>query len=228
VGFVIASGLAMACLIFAALSMSGSRHPSTTNAAAATTTTMPVTLAAPPNRLPATIQISRPPLVTTTPARAATTTATSSTTPSATTSGMVNEGATQKTAAPPAQQIDAGDCLSADGTSLAACGSPNSAYRVSSTVGGGGACPRDSDRSVTETLPGGAKNTLCMDTDWEVGRCMSIAGGSTTPVGCDASAPGVVRVQAIKQGTSDVNTCTDASHGVVYQQRKFVVCVGQK
>jgi hypothetical protein len=67
-----------------------------------------------------------------------------------------------------------------------------------------------------------------MDTDWEVGRCMSMSDGTPTPASCDASTPGLVRVQDIKQGTADVNTCTDANRGVVYKQRQFVVCVAQQ
>ncbi|WP_216892386.1 LppU/SCO3897 family protein [Nocardia alni] len=142
---------------------------------------------------------------------------------------MVNSNANQRSTAPApaAAPVGAGDCVSASGTA-ADCGSGDSAYRVSSTVGGGSSCPSDSDRSITQALPGGARDKLCMDTDWEVGRCMSMSGGSATPVDCSDSAPGLVRVQSINHGTSDVNTCTDANHGVVYQQRHFVVCVAQK
>ncbi len=234
-GFVVASGLAMACLIFAALSMGNSHHPHDTSVSAETTSTATVTLADPVPRVPATLTMpgSRPRAVKPTTTKPTTTSATPTTTTSTTspgappaTPGMVNSNANQHSTAPAPAPVAAGDCVSASGA-VADCGSGDSAYRVNSTVGGGGSCPSDSDRSMTQALPGGAKK-LCMDTDWEVGRCMSMSGGSATPVDCSASAPGVVRVQSINHGTSDVNTCTDANHGVVYQQRHFVVCVAQK
>ncbi|WP_429418036.1 hypothetical protein [Nocardia sp. GAS34] len=223
-GFVVASGLAMACLIFAALSMSG--HDAHNTSASATTASTEPTTAAPTTpkstRTPKTLSApsasgSR------TPAAAPLPTLSSAASPSTTTSAT-----TTKTSAPAVAPVAAGDCV--DGSSLArtACGSSDSAYRVSSTAAPGRQCPTDSDRSAPQALPGGGTETLCMDTDWEVGRCMSMAGGAATPADCDASVPGLVRVQGIKHGTADVNTCTDANRGVVYKQRQFVVCVAQQ
>jgi hypothetical protein len=125
-------------------------------------------------------------------------------------------------------QVAAGDCVSGVGSggsvTRTSCGSSDSAYRVNST---GGQCPSDSDRTVSQTLPGGGRNTLCLDTDWEVGRCMTVSGNTASPADCSAPVPGTVRVQAINRGTANVNTCTDANHGVVYKQRRFVVCLAQ-
>jgi len=212
----------MACLIFAALSMSGHHTRTTTVNAAATTTpeATPETIAAPVSA--PTTSAAPKSLVTRATSAAPLPTLSTAASPTTTTT---TTAASSTTAAPAAAQVAAGDCVAAGSLAKTACGSTSSAYRVTST---GGQCPSDSDRSVPQTLPGGATNNLCMDTDWEVGRCMSMSGGAPTPASCDASTPGLVRVQGIKQGTADVNTCTDANRGVVYKQRQFVVCVVQQ
>lgn len=230
VGFVIASGLAMACLIFAALSVGGHHvnaadaSASQTSAPSAETTTPTASHTAKttgpksPAAKPGTTIAPLPPL-----AAASSATATPTSTPAPTSS----RGANQRDTADP---VSAGDCVAGVGSdgsvTKTSCGSSNSAYRVNSKAGSGGQCPSDSDRSVSQTLPGGAKDTLCLDTDWEVGRCMAVSGNSATPTDCTAG-PGTMRVQAINRNTADVNTCTDANHGVVYKQRKFVVCLAQ-
>jgi len=219
VGFVVASGLAMACLIFAALSMSG-HDAHTTNVSAATTSTAPA-----PVTLPS---VSRVPKTLSAPSTSAARTTVAAPMPTLSSAAAPSTTTTTTTTAPAVAPVAAGDCV--DGASLArtTCGGTDSAYRVNSTAASGGQCPSDSDRSAPQTLPGGGTNTLCMDTDWEVGRCMSMSGGAATPASCDASVPGLVRVQDIKHGTADVNTCTDANRGVVYKQRHFVVCVAQQ
>ena len=229
VGFVIASGLAMACLIFAALSVGG-HHARTTDASATTTSAPPVTHTTVPKTSSLTPKTTSSKTASSKTSAVPPLAAASSAapTPTPTTPGAINKGANQQDAG---LQVDPGDCVGAIGSGAAltkaSCGSANSVYKINSKAGPVGGCPSDSDRSVSQTLPGGAKNTLCLDTDWEVGRCMSVSGTSATPVDCSAATPGTVRVQAINRGTADVNTCTDANHGVVYKQRQFVVCVAK-
>lgn len=229
VGFVIASGLAMACLIFAALSVGG-HH---VNAAGASQTSVP------PSAETTTPAASHPAKTTGPKSPAANPGATiaplpplaaaSSATPTPTSmpAPTSSKGANRRDAVDP---VSAGDCVAGVGSdgsvSKTSCGTSDSVYRVNSKAGSGGQCPSDSDRSVPQTLPGGAKETLCLDTDWEVGRCMAVSGNSATPADCTAG-PATMRVQAINRNTADVNTCTDANHGVVYKQRKFVVCLAQ-
>ncbi|WP_067664067.1 LppU/SCO3897 family protein [Nocardia miyunensis] len=232
VGFVIASGLAMACLIFAALSVGGhhvnaadasasqTSAPETTTPAADTpaATLAPKTI----GKTPGTAKSPGASTIAPLPPLAAASSATP--TPAVTT----NKGANQRDAS---AVVAAGDCVVGTGSggtlTKTSCGSSNSTYRVNSTASSGGQCPSDSDRSVSQTLPGGAKNTLCLDTDWEVGRCMAVSGNSATPADCADATPGTMRVQAINRNTADVNTCTDSNHGVVYKQRRFVVCLAQ-
>ena len=230
VGFVIASGLAMACLIFAALSVGG--HHVNAADASASQTSVPTTAATTTTKASHASKTA----VAKTPGTAKSTTiaplpplaAASSAAPTPTSPPPTNNGANQRDAVDP---VSAGDCVAGVGSdgslTKTSCGSSNSSYRVNSKASSSGQCPADSDRSVSQTLPGGAKDTLCLDTDWEVGRCMAVSGNTATPADCADAAPGTMRVQAINRNTADVNTCTDANHGVVYKQRKFVVCLAQ-
>lgn len=212
-GFVIAAALSAACLIAAALSFTAGRHHSDqTRAAAAvspTTTVAPVAAEAPaqPTVTGVTSSASDEPLV-------------------------LNKGADQKH---PGETVAVGDCVAAvvatPATSDAgapvqktACASTDSRYKVTAKAVAGARCPADVDRSVAETLPGGATDTLCLDFNWVTGACMNIADGSPTPVDCATAAPGRVRVVEIKNDTTDVNSCSDGDRGFVYKERRFVVC----
>jgi hypothetical protein len=210
-GFVIAAALSAACLIAAALSFTAGRHHSDeTRAAAAvspTTTVAPVAAEAPaqPTATGVTSSASDEPLV-------------------------LNKGADQKH---PGETVAVGDCVAAvvatpdagAPVQKTACAGTDSRYKVTAKAVAGAHCPADADRSVAETLPGGATDTLCLDFNWVTGACMNIADGSPTPVDCATAAPGRVRVVEIKNGTTDVNSCSDGDRGFVYNERRFVVCV---
>ncbi|MQY17819.1 LppU/SCO3897 family protein [Nocardia macrotermitis] len=234
VGFVVASGLAMACLIFAALSVGG-HHVTAADASSSRTSAPPTTSATPTTTTTATSKPTFAKTPGTAKSPGATTiaplpplAAASSATVTPTSVVPTNNGANQRDVPDP---VAAGDCVAGVGSggsvAKTSCGSSDSIYRVNSTASASGRCPSDSDRSVSVTLPGGAKDTLCLDTDWEVGRCMAVKGNSATPADCSAPVPGTMRVQAINRNTADVNTCSDSGHGVVYKQRKFVVCLAQ-
>ncbi|WP_369023833.1 LppU/SCO3897 family protein [Nocardia cyriacigeorgica] len=119
-----------------------------------------------------------------------------------------------------ALKVDVGDCVVLDpdpkkvGTT--ACGSPDSTYRVVDKTGEGGSCPSDADHSHSVD-----KTTLCLDIDWTVGSCMTL---KPTPARIPCTSPDGVKVVAVKQNTTEVDTCPDADRGFVYSERKFVIC----
>lgn len=209
-GFVIAAALSAACLIAAALSFTAGHHSDETRAAAAvspTTTLAPGAAEAPvqPTGTSVTASASDEPLV-------------------------LNKGADQKHQG---ETVAVGDCVAAvvaapdagAPVQKTACASTDSRYKITAKAVAGAHCPADADRAVAETLPGGATDTLCLDFNWVTGSCMNIADGSPTPVDCATAAPGRVRVVEIKNGTTDVNSCSDGDRGFVYNERRFVVCV---
>ncbi|WP_148306688.1 hypothetical protein [Nocardia nova] len=212
-GFVIAAALSAACLIAAVLSFTANRHESDQTKTAAAASATSVTTAA-PTASPIAAE----------PSGAATTAPAAPEEPL-----ILNKGADEKH---PGETVTVGDCVAAvvaapDGGApvrKSACNGTDSRYKVTAKVAEGGRCPADADRSVGETLPGGATDTVCLDYNWVAGNCMSVA-DSPEPIDCAATAPGRVRVVEIKYGTTDVNTCTSGDRGFVYNERRFVVCV---
>lgn len=174
--------------------------PSATTGVAGTTTTPapPVVPVVPPSA-------SAPP--TTTP-------------PALGTAGQVNKEAKQ---APPKVEVAAGECLSGFGekeVTEAPCGSAESRYKVSTVGPAGTACPADGD--TTHTI---ADTTLCLDIDWVVGSCVDVSGDEPQRADCG---PGGVQVISILPDTVNVNACPSADRGFVYDERRFVVCIGDR
>ncbi|MET8799875.1 hypothetical protein ABZV91_26200 [Nocardia sp. NPDC004568] len=134
--------------------------------------------------------------------------------------GSANKEAKQ---APPKVEVAAGECLSALGekeVAKASCGSPESRYKVSGAGPAGTACPADADSSHTI-----GETTLCLDIDWVVGSCVDVSGDQPQRTECG---PGGVQVISILPDTVDVNACPSADRGFVYDQRRFVVCIGDR
>ncbi|PWV67771.1 hypothetical protein DFR69_11985 [Nocardia neocaledoniensis] len=129
-------------------------------------------------------------------------------------------------------EFGVGDCVelgaTPDGIQQAACGNVNSRYKVAELAAAGGHCPGDVDHVHPRTLPGGVQQTLCLDIDWTVGDCIDLSGGAGRHVDCGADLPGRVRVLEIRHDTTDVNVCTAGDRGVVYAQRRYVVCVSTR
>lgn len=129
-------------------------------------------------------------------------------------------------------ELRIGDCVDVNASSAeirqVACGDVNSRYKVTELASAGGHCPGDVDRAEHRTLPGGVDETLCLDIDWTVGECLDLVGDQVTRVDCAAEAPGRVRVLEIRHDTTDVNVCTIGDRGVVYDERRFVVCVSSR
>ncbi|MFD6397387.1 hypothetical protein [Nocardia sp. NPDC060249] len=129
-------------------------------------------------------------------------------------------------------KLSAGDCVdlnvSAADIRQVACGDVNSRYKVTELAPVGSHCPGDVDRAQPRTLPGGVDETLCLDIDWTVGECLDLAGDTARHVDCAADVPGRVRVLEIRHDTTDVNICTTGDRGVVYDERRYVVCVSTR
>ncbi|MFJ2837818.1 hypothetical protein ACIO52_20890 [Nocardia sp. NPDC087230] len=130
----------------------------------------------------------------------------------------------------PRVDLSVGDCVDVGASDIqqAACGSANSHYKVTQLASAGGHCPGDVDRSQARTLPGGVQETLCLDIDWTVGGCLDLSGDAVRHVECAAAVPGRVRVLEIRHDTTDVNVCTAGDRGVVYDERRYVVCVSSR
>ncbi|MFI9532946.1 hypothetical protein ACIG56_06860 [Nocardia fusca] len=143
------------------------------------------------------------------------------TTPSAVgIAGSANKEAKQ---APPKVEVAAGECLSALGdkeVTKAACGSGESRYKVVAAGPVGTACPSDADSGHTL-----GETTLCLDIDWVVGSCVDVSGDQPQRTECG---PGGVQVISILPDTVNVNACPSADRGFVYDERRFVVCIGDR
>ncbi|MFF2395536.1 hypothetical protein [Nocardia sp. NPDC058114] len=147
-------------------------------------------------------------------------------------SGSVVSTLTKSATRIPWVELRAGDCVdlnaSPDDIRQVSCGDINSRYKVTELASAGGHCPGDVDRAQPRTLPGGVDQTLCLDIDWTVGECLDMAGDAARHVDCAADIPGRVRVLEIRHDTTDVNVCTIGDRGVVYDQRRYVVCVSTR
>ena len=134
-----------------------------------------------------------------------------------------------------AADLQSGDCLKIGGTPerpeaiKAACGSPESNFKVISTVETSDQCPTDVDSyySATSTFSG-ESTTVCMDIDWVVGGCMSIDPNNDRDpirVDCsDASASNKQKATQILQDVSNPDQCASGV-GYPYDERQFTVCV---
>lgn len=111
----------------------------------------------------------------------------------------------------------------------AACGTPQSNFKVVATVADTDECPTDVD-TYFSTLSAFSESstTICMDIDWVVGSCMSIDpdnGRDPLRVSCDdTTMPGRQRATQILQGIADVDQCATGT-GYPYDERNFTVCV---
>jgi hypothetical protein len=84
----------------------------------------------------------------------------------------------------------------------------------------GTACPSDADSGHTL-----GETTLCLDIDWVVGSCVDVSGDQPQRTECG---PGGVQVISILPDTVNVNACPSADRGFVYDERRFVVCIGDR
>ncbi|GAB2999297.1 LppU family putative lipoprotein [Mycobacterium bourgelatii] len=139
---------------------------------------------------------------------------------------------------PNAADYKVGECIKLSGSpdtpraDTAACGSPESNFRLVASVDDREHCPADVDSSYSAiNAIDGSSKTLCLDVDWVVGGCMSIDPGHVLDpvrVECnDVSAPNRQRAtQILKRpdGPVSVDQCATGL-GYVYAQRGFVVCV---
>ncbi|WP_228815147.1 LppU/SCO3897 family protein [Nocardia cyriacigeorgica] len=119
-----------------------------------------------------------------------------------------------------AVQVNVGDCVVLDPdpkkVGKTACGSADSTYKVVDKGTEASTCPSDADRSHSVD-----KTTLCLDIDWTVGSCMTL---KPSPTRIPCTSPDGVKVVAVQQNTTNVDTCPDADRGFVYSERKFVIC----
>ena len=111
----------------------------------------------------------------------------------------------------------------------AVCGSPESNFKVVSTVADSDQCAGDVDSYYsTRSKLSDSGTTLCMDVDWVVGGCMSIDPENDRDpirVDCnDASASDRQRATQILQNVANTDQCASGV-GYPYDERQFTVCV---
>ena len=134
-----------------------------------------------------------------------------------------------------AADLVVGDCLKMGGppdrpeATKAACGTPESNFKVVAAVEETDQCPSDVDSYYSMgSAFSDARTTICMDIDWVVGDCMSIDpdnGRDPLRVDCnDASMAGRQRAPQILENGASVGQCTSGV-GCAYDERSFTVCV---
>ena len=101
---------------------------------------------------------------------------------------------------------------------------------VAGAISGVGGGVKVGDALVLEgTLVGlcarSGETTLCLDIDWVVGSCVDVSGDQPQRTECG---PGGVQVISILPDTVNVNACPSADRGFVYDERRFVVCIGDR
>ena len=134
-----------------------------------------------------------------------------------------------------AADLQTGDCLEVGGppdrpeATKVQCGSPESNFKVVSTVENADDCFGDVDSYYsTRSSFSGSGSTLCMDIDWVVGGCMSVdPENDRDPVRVDCSdhaAPNRQRATQIMQQVANADQCATGL-GYPYDERQFTVCV---
>ena len=134
-----------------------------------------------------------------------------------------------------AAELQTGDCLKIGGPPdrpdvvRAVCGSPESNFKVISTVDNTDQCASDVDSyySARGSFSGSA-TTLCLDIDWVVGGCMSIdPDNDRDPVRVDCTDGSAANRQRATQVLQDVANADQCASGVgyPYDERQFTVCV---
>jgi hypothetical protein len=133
-----------------------------------------------------------------------------------------------------AADFQTGDCLNVGGpvdrpySFKAECGSPESNFKVVSTVQDGADCPNDVDSYYSTRTFSGDGTTVCMDVDWVIGSCMSVDPNHDRDpirVNCsDASVPNRQKATQILQKVSNPDQCASGI-GYPYDERQFTVCV---
>ncbi|GAA5104589.1 hypothetical protein [Nocardia iowensis] len=122
---------------------------------------------------------------------------------------------------PRTPEVSVGECVGVGATlEKVACGGGGSIYKVVDVTADGSVCPSDADKSH-----GTERGAVCLDIDWMVGACMELNDGAKR-VDC---VPGGNRVKVVDvlNATTDVNSCPSGDRGIVYDQRRFVICVAK-
>ncbi|WP_225725744.1 MULTISPECIES: hypothetical protein [unclassified Nocardia] len=128
-------------------------------------------------------------------------------------------------------QAEIGDCVTLGGTTedatidKAACGSPESNYKVIGKTQRSSQCVSDRDSYYVETVNGVEQGAFCLDIDWVVGGCMDVGGDIAKRIDCTPHTKDGVKVLKILQNVADVNSCGAGNSGFVKKERHFVVCV---
>jgi len=133
-----------------------------------------------------------------------------------------------------AADLQVGDCLKVGGpvdrpdAAKAACGSPESNFKVVSTVENTDQCPADVDSYYSTRTFGGPGTTMCMDVDWVIGGCMSVDPDHTRDpirVDCtDTSASNRQKATQLLHNVANPDLCASGI-GYPYDERQFTVCV---
>ena len=131
--------------------------------------------------------------------------------------------------------LSVGDCLKVGGpvdrpeANKVDCGSTGSNFKVAAVVAKSDDCPTDVDSYYSQSSTFSPESTtVCMDIDWVIGSCMSVAPENDRDpyrVDCtDATAPNRQRATQVLTGVANVDQCSSGL-GYAYDERQFTVCV---
>ena len=133
-----------------------------------------------------------------------------------------------------AADLQVGDCVKVGGpvdrpdAVKAVCGSPESNFKVVSTVENTDECPADVDSYYSTRPFSGSGTTVCMDVDWVIGGCMSVDpdnGRDPIRADCtDTSTPNRQKATQILHNVANPDLCASGI-GYPYDERQFTVCV---
>jgi len=133
-----------------------------------------------------------------------------------------------------AADLQVGDCVKVGGpvdrpdAAKVRCGSPESNFKVVSTVENTDQCPTDVDSYYSTRTFGRPGTTVCMDVDWVIGGCMSVDPDHARDpirVDCtDTSASNRQKATQILHNVANPDLCLSGI-GYPYDERQFTVCV---
>ncbi|WP_425330205.1 LppU/SCO3897 family protein [Tsukamurella pulmonis] len=105
------------------------------------------------------------------------------------------------------------------------CSGQTANYKVIQVVSKPSKCVRDVDKLAFDGDPGTNQTwALCLDVNWQDGKCFDLAGTHPQSVAC--SAANAFKATNVITGSASQNLCVgESTGGFPHASRNFVVCV---